>query len=281
MPELEARRVKRVLSAEEVSAVIGADVPALEANVLAPTLGIDAATEERLFVYLPVGAVADLRRAVLGIRYNSFTRATGRYNEARSFGYSPRRPVYGREGCQAAQLAEDSPDQHRTIERWATRLQAVLTEVAPDIADADARVLAKVDPSWRLDGSALWTSGIINQSSRLPYHRDRYNFPTWCAMPVLRRHMAGGYLHLPEYDVTLACRDGWAVLFPGHRLVHGVTPLRLIRPGGYRYSLVYYALMGMKDCRTAAEEAGYARRRRTERECEMARRLTAHEPIPR
>ena len=37
-------------------------------------------------------------------------------------------------------------------------------------------------------------------------------------------------------------------------------------PDGYRYSVVYYALRGMKDCFTYAMELGQARAARTERE---------------
>jgi hypothetical protein len=117
-----------------------------------------------------------------------------------------------------------------------------------------------------------WTSGVVNQNSQLPYHRDGFNFPTWSAMPVIRRGVDGGHLHLPEYDLTVACRDGWAVFFCGQQLLHGVTPMRLTKPDGYRFSVVYYALRGMKDCHTYAEETRAAQNRRAQRERGMADR---------
>src|SRR3546814_4509638 len=40
-------------------------------------------------------------------------------------------------------------------------------------------------------------------------------------------------------------------------------------PDGYRISVVYYALQGLKDCHTFAEETAYARRRRAEREDDL------------
>lgn len=111
------------------------------------------------------------------------------------------------------------------------------------------------------------------------YHRNpRVGKPQVIAeslKPVLRRHVAGGHLRIPEYDATIGCRDGWAVFFAGYDLVHGVTPMQLTRPDGYRFSIVYYALKGMKDCFTAAVETRYARKRRTEREQSMAGRLAA------
>jgi hypothetical protein len=91
--------------------------------------------------------------------------------------------------------------------------------------------------------------------------------------------MDGGYLSVPEYGLVCACRDGYAVFFPGHELVHGVTPMQTTAPDGYRYSVVYYALRGMKDCFTAAMETQHAKKKRTEREREMVRRHQSGEPL--
>jgi len=65
--------------------------------------------------------------------------------------------------------------------------------------------------------------------------------------------------------------------FEGYKLVHGVTPITKAKghQDGYRISVVYYALKGMKNCREFAEETAYGKRRRTEREAEMARRIAA------
>ena len=92
-------------------------------------------------------------------------------------------------------------------------------------------------------------------------------------MPVLRRGMDGGMLHLPEYDIIVPCQDSYAVYFKGKELVHGVTPMKKRKDDGYRYSIVFYALQGMKDCFTHAVETQYAQRKRSEREREMARRI--------
>lgn len=273
--------VRRTLDPDAAGLLIGEVTPAAEPTVTGATVARDADTGETVYAYLPLGGVAELRRTVLGIGYHGLARAKGSSNKSRNFGYSPRRPVYGREGCRYSGLADEDPEAHRELTRWAGRLEAMLTGIDPGIAAADAETMAAVDASWKFDESSLWTSGVINRSSRLPYHRDRFNFPTWSAMPVLRRHIEGGYLHVPEYGAVFACRDGWGVFFGGYRLVHGVTPMRTLRPDGYRISIVYYALAGMKDCHTAAEEAVYARKRRTEREREIARRILSREKLPR
>jgi uncharacterized protein YodC (DUF2158 family) len=85
--------------------------------------------------------------------------------------------------------------------------------------------------------------------------------------------MDGGYLHVPEYGIVFRVDDGDVTWFCGRDLVHGVTPMTTRKKGGYRYTVVYYALAGMKDCRTYAEETAAGAQRRTEREQKMAREL--------
>jgi hypothetical protein len=82
--------------------------------------------------------------------------------------------------------------------------------------------------------------------------------------------MQGGYLDIPEYGITVACRDGYVTAFNGFDLVHGVTPMTKLAKDAYRYSAVYYAMRRMKDCHTFAVEVGQGRRRRTEREAAAA-----------
>lgn len=269
--------VDRALTATEATEIVGSKVPPREANVTQATVAYDATTNEPVYAYLPVAGMAELRRAVLHLPSWGTTRrgGTGTENKSRTFGYSPRRPTMRREACRETSLGAEAPDVNRTLTAWATRLGDVMRDILPEQAQHDADVTAKVLPEWRLGETEAWTSGVINRTSELPYHRDAFNFPVWSAMPVVRRHVDGGHLHIPEYDATIQCRDGWALFFPGYQLVHGVTPLKLSRPGGYRISVVFYALAGMKDCFTAALETRYGQQQRTARERDIAARLAA------
>lgn len=272
----EVRPLPRVLTAEQATEMVGDPVPDLEPNIKQATVATDADTGEPVFAYLPLADVRQLRAGVLSIRSYAHTpRNSTAANVSRTFGASPRSAINRREGCQASALTRDEPILAAELARYASVLQGMLAEIAPQVVDRDRERLESIDKSWRIGESDLWTSGVINRSSRLPYHRDTFNFPTWSAMPVLRRNMRGGFLSIPEYDATVACRDGWAVFFPGHDLLHGVTSMTPTARDGYRYSIVYYALRGMKDCFTAAVETEYAKRRRTEREREMAARIAA------
>jgi hypothetical protein len=265
----------RTMAADVAGKMIGETVPTLLPNIHSAQLVVDGDTGEPVLAYLPLDrtAVGDLRRAVLATSGASYTAyRAGLRNASRTFGWTPRRPLYGREGCQPASMAIDNPDTERVLDEWASRLIDMLREIVPDRVEADRSTVAAVDADWKL-GETHYTSGVINRSAQLPYHRDVFNYPVWSAMPVLRRGVTGGYLSVPEYDLVVPCRDGWAVFFPGQQLVHGVTPMRQTAVDGYRYSIVYYSLRGLKDCFSAAVEATYARRRRTERERDIASRV--------
>jgi hypothetical protein len=268
--EAEHVKVTRRITREEATGLVGGPVTDRPPNVTEATWALDADSGEPVLGYWPLGDVADLRRAVRGVDIReTYRAASGRRNASRVFGWSPRRPVQRREACNSTSFAKEQPTEQAVLDAWAVRLLDQLRTLDPAITDRDEATMREVLPEWRMAGTT-WTSGVVNQNSQLPYHRDGFNFPTWSAMPVLRRGVAGGHLHLPEYDLTVACRDGWGVFFCGQQLVHGVTPMRRTAPDGYRYSVVYYALRGMKDCATYAEETAHARRKRTEREKGMA-----------
>lgn len=267
--------VLRALTPDEATAMVGSRVGPMDANIARAGVWHDADTDEPVFAYLPMdrNLVRMLRARIVGYQVAAVTRNANYSTKSTTFGYSPRAAINRREGCQASAFARDERDRQNVLDATAVALQYTMIDIDPAIVDRDRARLAAIKPDWFLGEQELWTSGVINQSSQLPYHRDRFNFPTWSAMPVLRRGMDGGFLHIPEYAATIACRDGWALFFPGHDLVHGVTPMTPRAKDAYRYSIVYYALRGMKDCHTAAEETAYARRRRTEREIAMAAKI--------
>jgi len=269
---IDVHYANRVLDAQQAKALRGEDVPELAANMQAG-IYCDAATSDPIAIYLPMpSGVPELREAVLGLKMGTtLRRETGMRNVSRTFGMVPRRWHMRREGCRVAGMGIEQPEQHAVLVALADVFSGMIRDLLPAVAAHDAQYVDQVLPEWRLTDGALWTSGVVNRSSTLPYHFDGSNFPTWSVMPVIRRHMRGGYLSIPEYDLVCPCRDGWALFFIGSQLVHGVTPMRPAQRDAYRYSIVYYALQGMKDCFTHAIEQRRANAARSERETRMAR----------
>jgi len=268
--------VRRVMSPEDASALVGTRAPNLDPTHPFSAIFVNSETSEPIAAYLPLADAAPLRRALMTIDTTGGVQRQSNYrSKSRTFGYAPRRPVTRRESCALTLLGVEDPATERLLESYADQFSAALLDIDPAIVDRDTERLGDVLPDWRIGEAKLWTSGVINDTAALPYHRDGFNFPTWSAMPVVRRGVRGGHLHLPEYDLVLACADSTVIYFPGKLLVHGVTPMTRVRSDGYRFSVVYYALQGMRNCREAAEEAAYGRARRTQREADMAARLAA------
>jgi hypothetical protein len=275
MIDLPVVTVKKIKNKEEVKEIKGLLVPDLEANITEEGIYLDEATGEPFLVYmrLPEDLVPKLRQAVRNVKYSSsgVTRqSTGTENHSRTFGMSPRKPFQTREACRPTSLSYDQPEEHDVLVETADILSDIMREIAPDIYAHDVEETKDVSGEWRISERSLWTSGVINKTSTLPYHYDGNNFDMWSAMPIIRRGTRGGYLSVPEYDITIECRDGWVVFFPGFRLLHGVTPIAHVAKDAYRFTVVYYCLRGMKDCFTYAVEQAEARKRRTEREIGLA-----------
>jgi hypothetical protein len=244
-----------------------------EPTVASPVLVLDADSGEPvMYVAKFPGELSAMRRALLTFPMSTTIRAAGIRNKSAVFGYVGRRVMVKRESCRPCATSAKAPEAHRQIVGAATDLHAHLAEVLPERAAADLAAASVVLPDWKLSPSAPWTSGVVNWLSPLPYHYDRNNLDAWSAMPVVRRGVRGGHLHVPEYGLVVACRDGDVVYFAGYDLMHAVTPLRPVDKDGYRVSAVYYSVEDFKACLPMDQEFAAARKRRTERETGLMER---------
>lgn len=277
LDRLPRNTLKRVMTPEEATELVGTRVEGSPGEWLRkPGIWTDEDTGEPVLAIFKAEESAALRKAVLdaqGAITMSTTRVgTGNRNASATFGYRPRKPMMSQEGCVLTAFNRDFPSSAAFLSHYSEVLSSQLRHIFPEVAEQGQEMINKVYDDWRLSKSSLWTSGVINRLSQLPYHRDGNNFDAWSVMPVIRRNTVGGGLHIPEYGVTYAARDSTVAAFYGKRLVHGVTPMRKTSPDGYRISIVFYALQGLKDCHTFAEETAYARAKRAEREEAIAAR---------
>jgi hypothetical protein len=165
------------------------------------------------------------------------------------FGYVPPVPLRRRWGGSLALLHDERPDLGDALTDAASvaydAFLGVLRTNAVDTARAVSTVVAE---AWRIPGSP-WTSGILNNTTSHPYHRDSGNVKgSWSAMLGARRWCDGGLLHLAEFDVWLPIEHGSLTLFDGQATLHGVSPLDRHSPRAYRYTAVYYAKRGLAPC---------------------------------
>lgn len=214
-----------------------------------------------------------LRRMIQAVRWDdgavsgtSQARLNGMRYMSRVFGFTEPKPLRKRYGCSASLLYRDHPELAGLLDALAQRFWDVFTERWPEAATQHEHIVrGLVHPDW-LVGGVPWTSGIINNTAALPYHRDSGNLDgTLSAMLSLRNRVKGGGLHIPEYDVTLAVPNGSLIIFDGNTVWHGVTPFVFQRKDAYRYTLVWYAKAGFREAGAAADEAARAADEATER----------------
>lgn len=227
-----------------------------ETHLLRDCILMDADTN------LPIALVASVSQQAAGwvaAAARSNIKGTPGYR-ARLSGMGDRSTVFGtlapqalrkRYGCQRSAVSRSTPP-----ERW----QTLATECAERFHDhlpLEARVTRDaandIGKDWKWAGTG-WTSGVLNLTQLLPYHKDSGNLPgAWSAMVGARSLVTGGHLHLPEYDVTLAVDHRSLICFPGGEVVHGVTPIH-VRTGGWRVTCVFYGLNAVRRCAPCAEQ---------------------------
>ena len=164
------------------------------------------------------------------------------------------RPIRKRNAASSSMLDIYYPDMSRTLWELVGRGWARLRKMCPGLYDAiDSAPQARKE--WRI-GDTPFTSGVLNASASLPYHRDRGNVPhTGSVMWVSRKLVRGGHLHIPELNAVVDCGHGTLLIFYGEIFWHGVTLMQgLSRHGAERYSVVAYAKNMLLQAESPQEE---------------------------
>ena len=234
---------------------------------------IDAESGEVLGVYyhyFPHDDLDPLRAVLRRIKYQTDERTSGLKTTSRIFGYMPRIPMRA-DFCRSTSLAKEAPNEHRAVCSLAVPISAAYNAALPErFATHLAEVRGKVKSEYII-GETPFTSGIINKNNPLKYHFDTGNFrDVYSAMVVLKKGYSGGRLCWPEYRIALETGDGSLTLFDGQSILHGVTPFTKTSADAYRYSIVYYSLLGMWKCLEPSAEIQRIREVKTLRERKRA-----------
>lgn len=188
-------------------------------------------------------------------------RLSGIKSANRVFGTLEPNKLRRRFGCTPATLNKENPELNTLL----GKISATNFQIFQDIDNARATeheriVREAIHPDW-LIANTPYTSGVINNSAALPYHKDSGNLiGSWSAMLSIRKNMNGGHLDLPEYGVTLGIPDRSVTIFNGQALWHGVTPMVAAKKDAYRFTIVWYAKKKICQCVSAKEEAARAAR---------------------
>ncbi len=213
----------------------------------------------------------DLRSALQGVKYSESFRGNGTKSEgAALFGSVPRHHRRGN-FCKRGVLSK-MPLQAKVLEELAQIMSATLQKYFPSYYHLADRLPKSNNPKWFIQprlfmANSVYTSGIVNYNNPIGYHYDTANMSgVFSTMLVLRNGMDGGYLVLPKYRIAIECKDGYAVIFDGKKIMHGVSELipneMVEKP--YRISIVVYITKSLTACEETFEKEMERYRNRSE-----------------
>lgn len=182
-------------------------------------------------------------------------RLSGIKSANRVFGTLEPNKLRRRYGCTPAMLDKENPELAELLGQISLSNFDLFKEIDSQRAAEHERIVrSEIHPDWLIAGSP-YTSGVINNSAALPYHKDSGNLiGSWSAMLSIRKNMEGGHLHLPEYGVTLGIPDRSVTIFNGQALWHGVTPMIAAKKDAYRFTIVWYAKKKICQCISSKDE---------------------------
>jgi hypothetical protein len=191
-------------------------------------------------------------------------RTDGMRSTSRTFGSMPRRTLR-QDFCHGCSMGAEHPEQDRVFRAYGVVAAENFRRAFPAKFLEQRDAMQTVKSTWMIDGTPF-TSGIVNRNNVLRFHRDAGNVAgSWSMMFAMQDKCTGGLLVMPQFRVAFKFKSA-LIGFEGSRILHGVTPIQKLGPGGYRYSVVYYSLAQMVHCGTPAEELSRIRNLKTERE---------------
>lgn len=129
----------------------------------------------------------------------------------------------------------------------ALECEKLIKKFIPETYKFQQELFAKEVPKqWRLGN--LFTSSISNFNIAAPFHTDKANIRGCVNVIIVKKRWAtGGNTTVPDYQATVDSCDNSMLVYPAWKSIHGVTPIELIKPDGYRNSLVFYPLKAFRN----------------------------------
>ena len=220
-----------------------------------------------IYVNLPASEVAAMRDVARSTKFVATARAAkGLPTQSSVFGSLPRTP-FRVDFCRFSQQSTKEQRNFMAAFNYSERIAAIYQEHLPEAYAYNLRLLREnVHADWRPNDTPFTTCNF-NINHAIKYHRDSGNFKgVFSNVLILKDGIAGGQLVFPELGIAFEQADGALGIFDGQKWMHGVTALQKLKPSGYRASIVYYALSGMKNCYPYKEETARFKKLRVEKE---------------
>lgn len=240
---------------------------------------LDEDTGEIIGIYFTMPETpSKLLMALMTIKYETNKRLNGLITHSRIFGWRPREKIRN-DYCSATSLASKQPQQHAILIEFAKVLTKYYKKFVPKLFKEHKKIADdNILKDWMIKGTPF-SSGIVNKNNELHYHYDAGNFKdVYSNMVAFKSNIQGGFLSIPEYGIGLEIATNSVLLFDGQKILHGVTPIKLLNENSYRYTIVYYTLKAMWGCEPVSEEVARYKEKRTILEHKRFQRLKGDIP---
>ena len=203
-----------------------------------------------LYMKVEPELLESIRKAALTTKYvKTYRTHKALPTQSSVFGSLPRIALRN-DYCRFSEKTKNEKNNTAALFNFLPKLTEIYKSYLPDQFEHDLKVIdEQVNPDYRLNEQAPFTTANINVNHAIKYHRDTGNFRgNLSNVLILRNGIVGGELVFPEYGFALAQEDGYLAIFDGQNEIHGVMPLIQTKKNPYRASIVYYTLENMKHC---------------------------------
>lgn len=224
-----------------------------------------------IYVTIPQNEISTMRQIARSTVFTSSARSAGLPTQSSIFGALPRVPNRV-DFCRFSSQSGREQNNFASAFNYSERIADIYKEHLPDAYEYNVKLLREnVHADWRPNETPFTTCNF-NINHAIKYHRDNGNFRGVLSnVLILKDGVAGGQLVFPELGIAFEQADGALGIFDGQKWIHGVTNLQKKRPDGYRASIVYYALSGMKNCYPYKEETARFKKLRVLKEEDRAK----------
>jgi len=187
------------------------------------------------------------------IKFNKSHRASGLISSSQIFGAAPR-VAMKKLCCRHCPFNSQYGAQYSLLSYLAKKFQEHFRQNFKEEFEEHEKACAHIPGVWRMDDT-VFTSGIINNNTRLKYHTDNGNIKNcFSYMMTMKKGVEGGDLHLPEYNKIARLKNNSIILFDGASVSHGVTPFKLMNKSSKRFTIVWYTQEELSRCKPTVKE---------------------------
>jgi hypothetical protein len=208
-----------------------------------------------IYINVPKHLLVGMRAIAKNTKFQKTQRTWGLPTQSSVFGALPRNPLR-HDRCRFSGQSVLEKENFANAFEFGQHVGQLYAQHLPEAYRINKDLVEQnIHADW-LPTEQPFTTCNFNINHAIKHHRDTGNFKNvFSNVLILKEGILGGLLVFPELRIAFEQSDGALGIFDGQRWMHGVTPITRIEKTGYRASIVFYALDGMRHCYPYKAEA--------------------------